>query len=853
MIPALVHVRYALRQFRLAPGFTAIAVLTLALGIGGTTAIYTLIDAVMLRSLPVSDPSALYRVGEGDNCCVQGGPQDKWGFYSWPLFERLKAAAPEFAEVTAFQAGVGRVSVRRSGSDAPPKPLRSEYVDGHYFSVFGVGALGGRVFNPNDDVAGATPVAVLSHHVWETVYGANPAIVGSTFMIEGHPFTIVGIAPPRFFGETLRGDPPDIWIPLHQEPLLAGEGSLLNLQVSAWLRMIGRLRPNATIAGMAPRLTVVLHQWMQYESQYPANWMPDVIKGLPRQVIDVIPAGGGVAEMKAAYQRSLNILLFVCSLVLLIACANVANLLLVRAVGRRGQTALRLAVGANRRQIMLQALSESVLLALFGGIAGLLVAMGAARLLLALAFSSTKFLPVSVLPSLPVLGFACVASLVTALIFGAAPAWFITRTDPAEALRGLGRGGTDRSSSASKVLLIVQATLSVVLVAGAAMLSRSLNNLEHQDFGYQLPGRIAVQLNSPPSAYTLPKLESIYRQMEARLSHIPGVRGVGLALYNPLVDNWGELIMVAGHPPGKMSDNAGSSWDRVSADYLHVLGMKMVRGREFSNADNENTAPVAIVNEAFVRRFFGPNEDPLGQHFGLDVPKYAGSFRIVGIVKDAKFAGFALSRPARPMFYAPLAQRVDYGGDALMARIDLASHFVRGITLETDMPPGVLEPLLRKALAEVDPNLTVVNLRTYQEQVELRFDRERAVATLAGLFGIVALLLAAVGMYGVTAYGVARRTAEIGIRMALGADRSKVVRMVLRGASYRVVVGIVVGVPLAIGAGRMVSAELYGVTSWDPSALLLAACALSVSAFVAAVIPATRAASISPAAALRTE
>lgn len=853
MTSTLAHVRYALRQFYLAPGFTATAVLTLALGIGGTTAIYTLIDAVMLRSLPVSDPSALYRVGEGDDCCVQGGPQDKWGFYSWSLFQRLKAAAPEFAEVTAFQAGVGRVSARRSGSNAPPQPLRSEYVDGHYFSVFGVGALGGRVFTPNDDTTGAPPVAVLSHHVWETAYAANPSIVGSTFVIEGHPFTIVGVAPPRFFGETLRGDPPDIWIPLHQEPLLAGEGSLLNQPVSAWLRMIGRLRPGATVVGMAPRLSVVLRQWMRYESQYPANWMPDIVKGLPRQVIDVIPAGGGVAEMKEAYGRSLNILLFVCGLVLLIACANVANLLLVRAVGRRGQTALRLAVGATRRQIVLQALAESALLALGGGIAGLIVAMAAARLLLSLAFSSAKFLPVSVLPSLPVLGFACAASLLTALIFGAAPAWFVTRTDPAEALRGQGRGGTERSSLTSKVLLIVQATLSVVLVAGATMLSRSLNNLEGQDFGYQLQGRVAVQLNSPPSGYALPKLQSIYRQMEERLKQIPGVRGAGLALYNPLVDNWGELIMVAGHPPGTMNGNAGSSWDRVSPDYLRVLGMKMVRGREFTRADNENTSPVAIVNETFVRRFFDKNEDPLGQHFGLDDPKYAGSFRIVGIVADAKFAGFALSRPARPMFFVPLAQNVDYGTDALMSRIERSSHLVRGITLETDIPPGVLEPLVTKVLAEVDSNLTVVNLRTYQEQVELRFDRERAVATLASLFGIVALLLAGVGMYGVTAYGVVRRTAEIGIRMALGADRAKVVLMVLRGASYRVLIGIATGVPLAIGAGRLLSAELYGVTNWDPMALFLAAFALSACTFVAAVIPARRAASISPTSALRAE
>jgi predicted permease len=580
--------------------------------------------------------------------------------------------------------------------------------------------------------------------------------------------------------------------------------------------------------------------------------MPELINRLPKQIIDVVPAGAGVAEMKESYGRSLQILLSVCGLVLLIACANVANLLLVRSVARRGQTALRLAVGATRREIVMQALAESMLLAIGGGIAGLLVAMAAARLLLRLAFSAAHFLPISVLPSLPVLGFACGVSMLTALVFGAAPAWLATRTDPAEALRGQGRGGSDRSSSASRILLIVQATLSVVLVAGATMLSRSLNNLENQDFGYQLHGRVTVSMNAPPSNYAPARLRSLYRQIEDRLNRMPGVRGSGLALYNPLTDNWGELIMVAGHPPAKMGDNAGASWDRVSAAYLRNFGMSVLRGRDFSEADNETTAPVAIVNETFVRRFFATNEEPLGQHFGLDLPEFSGTYRIVGVVRDAKFAGFALSRPARPMFYVPLAQTVDYG-NSLMTRIETNSHFIRGIMLVTDIPPGALEPMVTKALADVDPNLTINNVRTMEQQVVLRFDRERAVATLASLFGIVALLLAAVGMYGVTAYAVARRTSEIGIRMALGADRGKVVRMVLRGATNRVLLGLLAGVPLAVGAGKLISAELYGVSSWDPMALALAAGALGICAFFAAIVPANRAASISPTTALRAE
>jgi predicted permease len=519
------NLRYAARQFRLSPVFTAAAVLTMALGIGGTTAIFTLIHAVMLRSLPVADPERLYRIGEGDECCVEGGPQERWGMVSYPLFERLKKETPEFEELAAFQAGRGTVTVRREGVDTVGRPLGSEYVTGNYFHTLGVGAFGGRVFTPEDDRPAAPPVVVLSHRAWQTIYGGDTSVVGATFAVDGHPFTVIGVAPAGFFGETLQRDPPDIWIPLQQELMMSGDNALLHQSISAWLRVIGRLRPGASVAGMSARLTGVLRQWMQYDSGYPANWMPDIIHGLPKQVLNVVPAGAGVAVMKEEYGRSLQILLGVCGLVLLIACANVANLLLARAVARRGQTALRLAIGATRRQIITQALTESVLLAVAGGIAGLVFAVVAARLLLALAFRSATFLPISTAPSLAVLGFAFGLALLTGIIFGAAPAWFATRTDPAEALRGAGRGTKDRSSFSRKALLIVQAAVSVVLVAGATMLGRSLNKLENQDFGFQVPGRVLVELHNPPSNATIPQMEARYRQLEANLDRLPGVTG----------------------------------------------------------------------------------------------------------------------------------------------------------------------------------------------------------------------------------------------------------------------------------------------------------------------------------------
>jgi predicted permease len=847
------NIRYALRQFRQSPVFTAAAIFTLALGIGGTTAIFTLIDAVMFRSLPVSDPATLYRIGDGDDCCVESGPQDRWGMFSYPLYQRLKAETPEFEEVAAFQAAGGRLSVRREGAGLAAKSLRSEYVTGNYFSTLGVNAFGGRLLTAADDTPAAPPVVVLSHHAWSLTYGGDRSVVGSTLIVEGHPFTVIGVAPPGFFGETLRGDPADLWIPVNQEPVITGDGALLRQSAAAWLRIIGRLRSGASIAGMAPRLTGILRQWMQNDAGYPSNWMPDIIRTLPKQSINVVPAGAGVAEMKEQYGSSLNILFAVCGMVLLIGCANVANLLLARSVTRRPQTAVRLAMGATGRQIVMQALTESVLLAIGGCIAGLGVAAAAARLLLSLAFQHAHFLPIGAAPSLAVLAFSFAVALATGVVFGAAPAWFATRTDPAEVLRGSGRAISGHSSFASKALLAVQACLSVVLVAGATMLARSLDRLENQDFGYRVNGRVVVALNSPPSTYTLPKLNALYRQLEDRLNGLPGVQGSGLALYNPLTNNWGELIYVAGHPAPKMDGDAGASWDRVSARYLQNFAIPLSRGRNFKDSDSETTAPVAIVNQAFVKRFFKSGEDPIDQHFGMDRPEYAATFRIVGVVRDAKFAGWGLNRPARPMFFVPLAQNIAYANGDMLQRVELRSHFINGIVLTTNASPGALESVLTKLLADLDPNLTINSVRTMREQVALRFDQERAVASLAGLFGIVALLLAAVGLYGVTAYAVAQRKNEIGIRMALGADRARVVGLVLRGTSTRVLVGLLLGVPLAVGAGRLISSKLYGVVSWDPVALAVAAGALAICAFVAAIIPARRAASVSPVDALKVE
>ena len=840
-------ISYALRQMRLSPVFSLTAMLTLALGIGATTAIFSLIDSVMLKSLPVVDPSSLYRIGAGNDCCGEGGPQGNWGMFSYPLYLRLKAAAPEFEEMAAFQSSGAQFSVRRGQGDPNAKPLRGEFVTGNYFSTFGIRAYAGRTITPSDDQASAPSVAMLSYRAWQQQYGSDPSVVGSTFIVEGHPFTITGIAPPGFFGETLRSNPPELWLPLQQEPLVNAQNSLLRQSISAWLRVIGRLKPGATTAGVAPRLTGLLHQWMVHESGYPAEFMPLIQKSLPRQIIQIVPGGAGVGAMKAAYGDSLRILLTVCCLVLLIACANIANLLLARGAARRSQTSVRLALGASRRRLIRQSLTESIVLSVLGGIAGVAVAYLGVKIIVALAFHSAHYVPIDASPSLPVLAFAFALSLFTGVLFGTAPAWFTSHGNPSEALRGVNRSTRDSATLPQKILVIVQAALSIVLLAGAGLLARSLRNLEHQSFGFDTDHRLSIVMNSPPASYTDPQLDALYRELQTRLAQIPGVERAALALYTPFIDNWGELIVPQGHGAPQMDDNA--SWDRVSPGYLEAMGQPILRGRSITEEDTGTTRNIAVVNETFAKRFFH-GEDPLGKHFGLDMTEYNTTFEIVGVVRDAKYID--ASRPARPMFFAPLAQYARYD-QPIMALMDHRTHYIGGAVLQLRGSPMGMESLIRKAFSEVDPNLTIINIQTMQAQVDTDFDQQRAVAQMTGLFGVLALVLAAVGLYGVTAYTVERRTSEIGVRMALGANRINVVRLVLRGAFTQILIGLLIGIPVSIACGRLIAAQLYQVKSWDPLVLGISVVALAICALVASIIPAQRAASINPVEALRTE
>ncbi|HEX4067546.1 MAG TPA: ABC transporter permease [Acidobacteriaceae bacterium] len=845
-------IAYALRQMRLSPVFTLTAMLTLALGIGATTAIFSLINSVMLKSLPVVDPSSLYRIGEGNDCCVEGGPQTDWGMYSYQLYQRFQAAAPEFQQLAAFQAGGAQFSVRRSNSSSDTKPLRGEYVSGNYFQTFGIQPITGRMFTSSDDRPSAAPAAVLSYRAWQQEYGSDRNVVGSTFVIDGHPFTIAGIAPPGFYGETLRSDPPQIWIPLQQEPLITGKNSILD-KTSAWLRVIGRLKPGATTNGLAARFTVILQHWFvtDFVGQDLKEYLPQIKAMAPKQVIKVIPAGAGVGAMKEDYKDSLRILFTVCSLVLLIACANIANLLLARGAARRSQTSVRLALGASRRRLIRQSLTESVVLAFLGGIAGIAIAYLGVKMIVAVAFHSAHFVPIDATPSLPVLGFAFGLSLLTGMLFGTVPAWLTSLANPAEALRGANRSTRDSSTLPQKILVIVQATLSIVLLAGAGLLTRSLQKMEHQDFGFQTANRINISVNAPFSTYPPAKLDAIYRDLQARLSAIPGVEHAALALYSPFTDNWGELVIREGHGIPDVNQDQGSSWDHVTPNYLETMGQRIIRGRGLTDEDTASTQNVAVVDENFVKRFFKKGEDPVGAFFGLDKVQYSNTFKIVGVVREANYTDPSGHwRP--PLFFVPLAQHVHYDS-SLMQEIDDRTHLIESVVLQLRGSMTGIEPQVRRVFAEVDPNLTILDIQTMDQQVANRLDQQRVVAQMTGLFGILALILAAVGLYGVTAYIVERRTSEIGVRMALGANRGSVVRLVLRGAFTQILIGLLIGIPVSIGCARLIANQLYQVKGWDPVVLAGSILALGFCALLASIIPAMRAASIDPVKALRTE
>lgn len=851
----LADFRDAARQLQKAPGFTATALITLALGIGATTAIFTLVHQVMLKSLPVTKPDELWRIGDKDRCCNWGGytqgEDGDFALFSWETYKHFREHTPEFTDLAALQAGNAPLGVRRAGSQAPADTRNGEYVSGNFFRTLGVQPWIGRLMTDEDDQEGAPPVAVMSYRIWRDKYGSDPSVVGAGYQINGHSFTVIGVAAPGFFGAKLSGwGMPDLWLPLSTEPMIDGATARLKRPDGNFLDLIGRVRPGTNPKSLEAKLKVEFHNWL-------ASHVPDMGPGekqlWQQQTLHLTPGDAGVTSMRSQYEDGLRLLLVASACVLLVACGNLANLMVARGLKDRAQTSVRVALGASRGRLVRKSLVESLMLAGIGGALGVAVAYAGTRLILHLAFQiggPNNYVPISATPSVPVLLFTLGVSVLTGLIFGIAPAWVTSHADPVEALRGANRSVGSGRSWAQKSLVIAQGAMSLVLLSAAALLGQSLRNLQHQNFGFETQGRYIAWINPTLGNYKPEQLEPLFREIDDRLRQIPGVRMVAPALYAPMSgDSWNNGVRIQGRPEPPAKEDTSAGFCRVMPGFFDTIGAKIVLGRSFTDEDTDATRKIAVVNEAFAKRFF-KDQNPIGQHFGPDKMKYADTFEIVGVVKNMRYMTYDYKEPIRPMYWLPEAQTAQYDDPAETSG-EIWSHYLYNIAIWAPGDPPGMEDRVRKALATIDPNFVLYGVDPYNKVVAADFQQENMIATLTTLFGVLGLILAAVGLYGVMAYTVEQRTSEIGVRMAMGADRGHVMKMVLRGAFSQIGIGLALGIPAAIGAGQLMKNQLFGVQAWDPAMLLLATLMLGCAALLASAIPARRAASVEPMVALR--
>jgi predicted permease len=841
---------YSFRQLRKTPGFTITVLLTLALGIGANSAIFTLVNAILLHNLPVTDPKTLIRIGDKDDCCVNGGWHDDgdYSLFATDTYYTFKKNLPEFEELAAMESGYAwrPITVRRSGPQTVAKSVMATFVSANYFRVFGLSPAAGRFFLDSDDQKGAAITAVMSYDAWQQDYAGDPKVVGSAFFINTKPATIIGIAPKGFYGDRIDTNPPKYYLPMNSMDPVIGAPYFTDPDVQ-WAYIIGRIKPGTSLPALQAKASALLKQQIA-----PTKTFTDqrAQKVLPRTHVVLTPGGGGIQNMQDGYKDHLKLLQWIAAMVLLVACANIANLLLVRGMSRRAELSIRSALGAQRNRIVRQLLTESILLSGMGGLLGLAISYLGAHALLALAFPHQHNMPITASPSPLVIGFAFVLSLVTGVLFGLAPALLAARTQPAEALRSNARTTAQGASFLQRALVILQAALSLVLLVAAGLFVQSLNKAQNVNMRLDATNRYIAHINPQAAGYKNTEVEPLYQAIVDRFHAIPGVVKVSLATYTPMEsNNWGSGVKIQGEP----DINKGASWVKGTAEYFDSVGTHVVMGRGFTLQDTLNAPPVAVVNQEFVKLFFG-NRNPIGHRFGFSGPGQAGmdgAHEIVGVVEDTTYTSVYWKNHA--MYFLPLTQRAGSANDPESPLEKDQSMYAGALVIQTSRPIPGLEKIVGDTLASINPNLTIVKFQTFQQQIDDRFTEERLIARLTSLFGLLALLLAAIGLYGVTAYTVVRRTPEIGIRMALGAARSRVIGTVMRGAMLQAIVGLAIGIPVAMFCVRYVKSQLYEITSVNVPVMAIAIGVLVLAAAVAGIIPAQRAASIDPVRALRVD
>jgi predicted permease len=837
---------YALRQLRKTPGFTITVLLTLALGIGANSAIFTLVNSLLLRNLPVTDPKTLVRIGDNDDCCVNSGTSDNgdYSLYSTETYYLFKKNLPEFQDLAAMESGYAwrPVTVRREGPQTVAKSDMGTFVSGNYFRVFGLTPAAGRFFVDSDDQQGAAITAVMSYDAWQEDYAGDPSIVGSTFWINTKSVTIIGVAPKGFYGDRVDTRPPRYFLPLESMDAVIGAPYLHDPEVE-WAYIIGRVKPGVSLPALQQKASALLRQQFATFKLFKSERNK---KRLDRTHVVLTPGGGGIQNMQSDYKDHLHLLTWIAALVLLVACANIANLLLVRGMSRRAEMSIRSALGAQRSRIVRQLLTESVLLAGLGGLLGLAVSFLGAHALLALAFPGEQHVPINAAPSPLVIAFAFGLALFTGILFGIAPAWIAARAQPADALRSNARTTAQGASMLQRSLVVLQAALSLVLLVGAGLFAQSLNKLQNTNMRLDATNRYIIHINPQAAGYKTSQVEALYRTIEERFHALPGVVKVGLATYTPMENNnWGTGVKIQGEPDLQK----GASWVKGTSEYFDSVGTHVVMGRGFLPQDTLSAPPVAVVNQEFVKQFFN-GRNPIGHRFGFPDAGKDGSYEIVGVVEDTTYTSVYWKNHS--MYFVPLTQRpaVTDPDDTLEKDMSL---YAGAIVVQTSHPTPDMEKLALSTLTGINPNLAIVKFQTFQQQIDDKFTEERMIARLTSLFGLLALLLAAIGLYGVTAYTVVRRTSEIGIRMALGAERMRVIGMIMRGAMLQALVGLAIGTPIAMLCVRYVKSQLYEITSVNPTVMAGAIVVLTVAAAVAGIIPAKRAASIDPVRALRIE
>jgi len=828
--------RYGVRMLRTHPSFTAVAVLSLALGIGANTAIFSLINAVLLKMLPVKNPQelALFTVA---------GARASTNF-SYPLYEQLRDHNRSFSGVIAA-GGVGRMRmvVSEPGASGQTEQIRAQLVSGNFFSVLGVNTVIGRALAESDDQAASPqPAAVISYGFWQRRFGSDPAVVGKQITLNDAPLTIVGVAPPKFFGFEVGSDP-DLWWPMRMIPQVYRGDQRLNDRTSWWLRVMGRLQPGTSQAQARAEADVVFQQllaeMLAAREARPggSGWTTTERRNFLDRRIELEPGAAGWTTLRQQFRQPLFILMTVVALVLLIACANVANLLLARAASRQREIAVRLAIGAGRWRLIRQLLTESVLLASLGGALGLIFAHWGTRLLVSYQSGVTLDLTLDG----GILGFTMGVSLLTGLLFGLAPALRATRLDLNSALKEKISGLSRSRLALNKVLVVVQVALSLFLLIGAGLFVRTLQNLKSLDAGFDRENIVLFEIDTG-SGYDNARSVSLYTQVLARLEALPGARSASRSMFGLLMDNnWSDRVEVAGYTP-QSDENMECYGQIVGPKFFETMGMQLLLGRDFGSQDErptgENTAPptrrVAVINQTMARYFFG-NDNPIGKHFNFR-GRAQNQIEIVGVVKDTKYRTLREQTPRT--IYMPFYQNAFLGGTFVLRTVSDPTNFAAAI---------------RGTVQEIDPKLQVLGLRTMNDVVDRTLVQERFVAELAGFFSLFALLLASIGLYGIMSYGVVRRTSEIGIRMALGAQRGDIIWLVMRETLLLVIIGAAIGLPAALAATRLISSQLFGLTGTDPVTLSLATLLLIVVAAFAGYLPAKRASRVDPMVALRYE